>query len=41
MAILKGDPVLAKFLTDVVVSLEDEIDEAIKKYTSPEFMIRK
>jgi len=41
MAILKGDPVLTEYLTAVVQSLEDEVNEAIRKYTSPEFMIRK
>jgi polar amino acid transport system substrate-binding protein len=41
MAVLKGDPALVKFMNDVVVSLESEIDSAMKKYTSVEFMIRK
>jgi len=41
MAIIKGDPVMVKFMTAVVSSLEPQINAAMKKYTSPEFMIRK
>ena len=41
MAVLKGDAALVEFMNAVVASLETEIDEAIAKYTSPEFMIRK
>jgi ABC-type amino acid transport substrate-binding protein len=41
MAVLKGDPVFTKFLTDVVNSMEKEIAAAVQKYSSPEFMIRK
>jgi len=41
MAILKGDPVMVKFMEAVVSSRETEINAALKKYTSPDFMIRK
>lgn len=41
MAVLKGDPVLVAFMSEVVASLETEIKAAIDKYTSPEFMIRR
>jgi polar amino acid transport system substrate-binding protein len=41
MAILKGDPAAVKFMTEVVQSIEPQIQEALQKYTSPEFMIRR
>lgn len=41
MGVMKGDKVMVDFMTAVVASIDAEIREAMVKYTSPEFMIRR
>lgn len=41
MGILKGDKAMVDFMNAIVASKSSEIEEAMAKYTSPEFMIRK
>lgn len=41
MGILKGDPAMIEFMNSVVAANSTAIEDAMMKYTSPEFMIRK